>query len=126
MVTNPLFRQFKGRDQRGQIKWVEWEKDGCSHRFGYTNGLALNSSNSDVRVNMLYYEQVDKKDRKQTFTWVTGITLSKANVEKVMRMGRARWKIENETFNTLKNQGYNFEHTTMDMASSTFVRYLPC
>ena len=27
-----------------------------------------------------------------------------------MRAGRARWKIENETFNTLKNQGYNFEH----------------
>ena len=27
-----------------------------------------------------------------------------------MRGGRARWKIENETFNTLKNLGYNFEH----------------
>ena len=27
-----------------------------------------------------------------------------------MRAGRARWKIENETFNTLKNQGYQFEH----------------
>jgi hypothetical protein len=27
-----------------------------------------------------------------------------------MRAGRGRWKIENETFNTLKNQGYNFEH----------------
>ena len=27
-----------------------------------------------------------------------------------MRAGRCRWKIENETFNTLKNQGYNFEH----------------
>ena len=27
-----------------------------------------------------------------------------------MRGGRARWKIENETCNTLKNQGYNFEH----------------
>ena len=27
-----------------------------------------------------------------------------------MRGGRARWKIENETFNTLKNQGDNFEH----------------
>jgi hypothetical protein len=24
--------------------------------------------------------------------------------------GRGRWKIENETFNTLKNQGYHFEH----------------
>jgi hypothetical protein len=32
------------------------------------------------------------------------------DVEPVMRGGRARWKIENETFNTLKNQGYNFEH----------------
>ena len=27
-----------------------------------------------------------------------------------MRGGRARWKIENETFNTLKNQGYHLEH----------------
>ena len=27
-----------------------------------------------------------------------------------MRAGRARWKIENETFNTLKNQGYHLEH----------------
>ncbi len=24
--------------------------------------------------------------------------------------GRARWKIENETFNTLKTKGYNLEH----------------
>ena len=27
-----------------------------------------------------------------------------------MKGARARWKIENETFNTLKTQGYNFEH----------------
>src|SRR5262249_45489539 len=31
-------------------------------------------------------------------------------VYKLMRGGRARWKMENETFNTLKNQGDNFEH----------------
>ncbi len=103
-----LFTQFEGRDRRGQVKWCEWEQDGSLHRFGYTNGLALNSSNSDLRVNMLYYEQVSAKGKQQTFTWVTSIRLTK--VEKVMRMGRARWKIENETFNTLKNQGYNFEH----------------
>ena len=28
----------------------------------------------------------------------------------LMRGARVRWKIENETFNTLKNQGYHFEH----------------
>ena len=27
-----------------------------------------------------------------------------------MRAGRARWKVENETFNTLRNQGYHFEY----------------
>jgi hypothetical protein len=32
------------------------------------------------------------------------------SVFSIMRAGRARWKIENETFNTLKNLGYNFEH----------------
>ncbi len=29
------------------------------------------------------------------------------NVYQLMRGGWARWKVENETFNTLKNQGYN-------------------
>ena len=28
----------------------------------------------------------------------------------LMRGARARWKVENETFNTLKNHGYHFEH----------------
>src|SRR4029450_10511377 len=44
------------------------------------------------------------------FSWVTALRVSKRNVFHLMRGGRARWKIENETFNTLKNQGYNFEH----------------
>ena len=45
-----------------------------------------------------------------TLVGVTDIPLTTDNVAQVMRAGRARWRIENETFNTLKNQGYNFEH----------------
>ena len=41
---------------------------------------------------------------------MTDLRVSTRNVFHLMRGGRARWKIENETFNTLKNQGYNFEH----------------
>ena len=44
------------------------------------------------------------------FTWVTDTRVSKRNVYQLMRGGRARWKIANETFHTLKNQGYHFEH----------------
>ena len=36
--------------------------------------------------------------------------LTVENAPQVMRGGRSRWKVENETFNTLKNQGYHFEH----------------
>lgn len=105
-----LFRQFEARDKRGQVKWHAREDGEGGHRFGYTNDLALNDSNTDVRVNMLYYEWTNKKGEVTVFTWITSIRLTKSNVHKVMRMGRSRWKIENETFNTLKNQDYNFEH----------------
>ena len=44
------------------------------------------------------------------WTWITNLPLSARTVERVMRAGRSRWQIENETFNTLKNQGSHFEH----------------
>lgn len=105
-----LFRQFEARDKRGQVKWHTLENDEGLHRFGYTNNLALNDSNTDVRVNMLYYEWTNTKGEVKVYTWITSIKLTKSNVYKVARMGRSRWKIENETFNTLKNQDYHFEH----------------
>ena len=41
---------------------------------------------------------------------MTDLTLTAANVRAVARGDRTRWRIENETYNTLKNQGYHFEH----------------
>ena len=105
-----LFSQFEARDKRGSVKWHTRADEKGTHRFGYTNNLALNSANAEIRVNMLYYQWTDLKGVTKTFTWITSIGLTKANVFKVMKMGRSRWKIENEVFNTLKNQQYNFEH----------------
>lgn len=64
----------------------------------------------DLHVNFLWYEQTDKHGKVTTWTWITNLPLTAATVEQVMRAGRSRWKIKNETFNTLKNQGYHFEH----------------
>ena len=61
-------------------------------------------------VNFLEYWQVDKNNRITKFSWVSDLEITKENAEAIMRAGRARWKIENETFNTLKNQGYNLGH----------------
>ena len=62
-----------------------------------------------MRVNFLEYWEI-KGDKSRHFTWITDFTITKNNAYELMRGGRSRWKIENETFNTLKNQGYHFEH----------------
>ena len=42
--------------------------------------------------------------------WVTNLSLTQRTVRPVAAAGRARWKIENENNNVLKNQGYHLEH----------------
>lgn len=86
------------------------DEKGVFHQFRFLNGVALNKSNPDVVVNFLEYMQTDSKGKELRFSWVTNIRITTTNVFALMRGGRARWKIENETFNTLKNLGYNFEH----------------
>jgi hypothetical protein len=86
------------------------DEKGFFHQFRYLNDVALNKSSSDVRVNFLEYMQTDPKGKETIFSWVTNIRITQANIFALMKGGRARWKIENETFNTLKNLGYNFEH----------------
>jgi len=107
-----LFDLFERLDNQGKVNGCQIEEKRFIHQFRYVNDLPLNSDNRDVRVNFLEYRQVDKtgKQKDKCFTWITDFYLTKRRVYKVMRGGRARWKIENETFNTLKNQGYNFEH----------------
>ena len=106
-----LFQQFAGRQARGQVKERrETDAKGVQHRYRWTTHLCLNESATDVHVNFLWYEETDKHGVVTTWTWITNLPLTAVTVEKVMRAGRSRWKIENETFNTLKNQGYHFEH----------------
>ena len=42
--------------------------------------------------------------------WVTDLAVDRHNVAAIVRIGRARWKIENEQFNVQKNHGYELEH----------------
>ena len=107
-----LFEQVGQAEREGRVS--EWESveeaSGVRHRFRFLNGVPLNESNQDLLVNFLEYWEIHPDGRRQHFSWVSGFRLDEQNVYRIMRGGRARWKIENETFNTLKNQGYQFEH----------------
>jgi len=95
-----------------QYTYNDQNNSDLTHTFKILNDVPLNQSNQDVRVNFIEYWEYSNKKGKITYhnSWVTDFRLSKNNAYTIMRGGRARWKIENETFNTLKNQGYHFDH----------------
>jgi hypothetical protein len=104
-----LFEQVTQAKQEKRSVEFEIREKGVTHRFHFVNQVPLNESNTDLLVNFLeYWEITDEGERH--FSWVTDIIVRRGNAYALMRGGRARWKIENETFNTLKNQGYHFEH----------------
>jgi hypothetical protein len=106
-----LFEQVQAAEQAGRVTTYERHDRAARvvHCFRFVNDVPLNASNVDVRVNFIEYWEIGEA-KVQHFSWVTDLRVSTRNVFHLMRGGRARWKIENETFNTLKNQGYNFEH----------------
>lgn len=104
-----LFAYVETAHQTGQTKVYEQQIKGVIHRFRFLNQVPLNASNQDLRVNFIEYWEITPS-KTQRFCKITDFTVTKFNVCELMRGGRTRWKIENETLNTLKNQGYNLEH----------------
>jgi len=104
---NPsLFEWLKGVSL--EKKTIREKKESIELRL--YNGIPLNDANSDFSVNFIDCVIRDKKGRETHFSWITDLLITQDNVYSLAKAGRARWHIENETFNTLKNQGYQFEH----------------
>jgi len=90
-------------------EFEEMGEDGILRGYRWMKGLPLNKTHPDILVNYLDYWEI-REGKESNFAWITDLELRRDNVYQVMRGGRGRWKIENETFNTLKHQGYQLEH----------------
>jgi hypothetical protein len=108
-----LFAQVHAAEQAGRVRhYAQHDRaTGITHRFRCIKDMPLNESHAKVRVNFLEDWEVSQ-DHVQHCSWVTDFHVHQDNVYTLMRGGRARWKIENETCNTLKNPGYHFDHTS--------------
>ena len=93
-----------------QIK--TWKQLGKTCTLRYVNHLILNGQHQDLKVNYFEYEEIDHQTGDTIFfsSWITDILITPENCKELVAVARCRWKIENETFNTLKNQGYHLEH----------------
>jgi hypothetical protein len=103
-----LFDWVGRSEQTAEVTFAD--ASGLRQRFRYLNGVPLNDAHFDLEVNFIEYWEQAPDGTAQHFSWVTDIPITDHNLMILMRGARARWKIENETFNTLKNQGYHFEH----------------
>lgn len=105
-----LFRHLSSIKQN-KIKSLKFfDPKGRQHIYKWINDVPLNGTTQAGNVNFFEYTIMAGDKRNYHCSWVTDITVDQANVEILVKGGRARWKIENEYFNTLKNQGYHAEH----------------
>lgn len=104
-----LFDYVERAHQAAQTTVYEQQIKGVIHRFRFLNQVPLNASNQDLLVNFIEYWEISPS-KTQHFCKITDFSVTKFNVFELMRGGRTRWKIENETLNTLKNQDYHLEH----------------
>jgi hypothetical protein len=106
-----LFAEVEAARRKGCSPKLTRKKATVTCEVSWVWDVALNESNPDLRVNFLEYKEYDAEGKcRKNFTWITDLYVTHRNAWLFVRGGRARWHIENETFNTLKNQGYHYEH----------------
>ena len=91
------------------------DDEGRIHVYEWLNHVPLNGAKDTLFTNFLRFRIItlDGHGHEKIHyanSWITDQFLSADNVELLVRTGRSHWKIENECFNTLKNQGYHLEH----------------
>lgn len=109
-----LFDWVEDLDRLGESDRGSWSEGPVAKRreFDYriVRGVPLCAS-SERLVNFVEVWERDRKGKLRYHnSWVTDLEVTAQNVEVIVRIGRSRWKIENEQFNVQKNHGYELEH----------------
>ena len=79
--------------------------------YRWLSAVPLRATDDAILVNWFSIE-IRNAAGKRTYynSFVSDLPVTTDTVAELAACGRARWKIENETFNVLKTNGYNLEH----------------
>lgn len=115
----------KPADHKYMMEWVDafdsipgkrvTDAKGSIHEYEWVTDVPLNGREEAIQVNFFRYRilSINNNGEEKTHyrgSWVTDLPVKAENIEIMVKGARKRWKIENECFNTLKNQGYCIEH----------------
>ena len=106
-----LYEYLIGVEIASLSKPVKRGKRRATHAWRGMNAIPIRDGEDALMVNWL---ELTIRNAKGEITYrnsfVSDLPVDAGNVEAMADAGRARWKIENETFNVLKTKGYNLEH----------------
>ena len=106
-----LFTDVEGMRRGKMLERKTVEENKRRYLYEWVNEMGLNGRADSPVVNYMELRIYDASGKMtRHFSWVTDIEITEKNVRHLVRGARGRWKIENEGFNTLKNQGYHLEH----------------
>lgn len=90
---------------------VKRGKQRFTHRYRWMCDVPIRDAKDAMLVNWFEFEIVNAAGNvTYRNSWITDLPVNSDTVAELASCGRARWKIENETFNVLKTKGYNLEH----------------
>ncbi len=95
------------------IKKPQWDgRKNLLYRYRYANRVPLKDEESSLEVNWYEVTVINEETQKIIYqnNWITNHKITENNIEEIVKAGRSRWKVENESNNVLKNHGYNLEH----------------
>src|SRR4051794_37922048 len=109
MIRAP--RCLMGIEPEEHVEQVKRGRERTTDRYRWLCGVPLRGDEEALTVNWLMVEILNAKG-EVTYrnSFITDLPVTRATVAELAACGRARWKIENESFNVLKNRGYHLEH----------------
>lgn len=85
--------------------------------------LSSNIKYKENVVNAFSYEEIIK-GKNIIFNYITNLVVTNSNIIDIVKLGRKRWKIENEGFNEQKNGTYNISHLCSKFENAIKIHYL--
>lgn len=110
--SHPAIEEFRQGIKLDQlVHKVRRAKRWTTCRYQWLCGVPLRGDAKAIAVNWLMVEIInDKGELTYRNSFITDLAVSAETVAALAAAGRARWKVENETFNVLKTKGYHLEH----------------
>lgn len=111
-----LYEWLEFLDKSGEVNTLQNHefrgRNKIIYFYKYVNKIPIIDGDDSLQVNWCEVTVLNETTQEIIYknNWMTNHNITNNNVLQIVKAGRSRWKIENESNNVLKNHGYNLEH----------------